>query len=72
MTAYRVYAIDRDGLVVRARLLEAPADEEAVSAAAGLGWPRWQLWRGTRLIRDSAAANGNTGPSSLLTEPGGS
>ena len=72
MTAYRVYAIDRDGLVVRARLLEARADEEAISAAAGFGWPRWQLWRGTRLVRESAAADGNTRPGSLLTEPGGS
>ena len=44
MTAYRVYSLDSDGLVVRARLLEAKTDEEAASAATDLGWPRWQLW----------------------------
>ena len=53
MRAYRVYALDREGLVVRARLIEARGDEEAVGAAAELGWPRWQVWRGVRLIKDS-------------------
>ena len=55
MTAYRVYALDADGLVVRARLIEARADEEAISTATELGWPRWQVWRGVRLVGDSAA-----------------
>jgi hypothetical protein len=55
MTAYRVYSLDGDGLVVRARLLEAKTDEEAVSAASDLRWPRWQLWTGTRLVKNSEA-----------------
>jgi hypothetical protein len=54
MAAYRVYAIE-DELVVRARLIEANADDEAVVAAAETGWPRWQVWRGSRLIGDSTA-----------------
>jgi hypothetical protein len=53
MRAYRVYALDREGLVVRARLIEARADEEAVGAATEFGWPRWQVWRSVRLIKDS-------------------
>jgi hypothetical protein len=57
MKAYRVYALDHDGLVVRARLIEAKLDEEAISAAAGFGWPRWQVWRGTRLVGDSSSAS---------------
>ena len=54
--AYRVYALDADGLVVRARLLEARADDDAASVASELRWPRWQLWTGTRLIADSSEA----------------
>jgi hypothetical protein len=52
MAAYRVYALE-DELVVRARLIEAKADDEAIVAAAGIGWPRWQVWRGPRLVSDS-------------------
>jgi hypothetical protein len=52
MAAYRVYALE-DELVVRARLIEARADDEAIVVAADTGWPRWQVWRGCRLIGDS-------------------
>jgi hypothetical protein len=57
MKAYRIYALDADGLVVRARLIEARQDEDAITVAGELGWPRWQLWRGMRLVRDSLAEN---------------
>ena len=56
MGAYRVYELDADGLVVRARLLEAKADDEASSVTSELRWPRWQLWTGTRLVADSSEA----------------
>jgi hypothetical protein len=57
MAAYRVYALE-DELVVRARLIEATSDDEAVVAAAGIGWPRWQVWRGSRLVGDSISHEG--------------
>ena len=53
MKAFRVYALDEEGLVVRARLLEAKADAEAINVARDPGWSRWQLWRGTHLVADS-------------------
>ena len=56
MKAYRVYGLDDDGLVVRARLIEARADADAISAGTEIGWPRWQVWTGTRLIWDSRSA----------------
>jgi hypothetical protein len=62
MKAYRVYALDDERLVVRARLIEAKGDDEALSAAAAFGWPRWQLWRGSRLIRDSASPHADVRP----------
>lgn len=51
MSAYRVYCLDEDGLVVKARLIEAANDAEAMIVAAdvvrsGGG----QLWTGTRLV----------------------
>ena len=51
-----MYAIDGDGVVVRARLLEAKTDDEATSVVSELRWPRWQLWTGTRLVGDSSEA----------------
>jgi hypothetical protein len=57
MKAYRIYALDAEGLVVRARLVEAREDVDAIMAAGELGWPRWQLWRGMRLVRDSLTEN---------------
>jgi len=62
MTAYRASALDVEGLVIRARLIEAKSDDEAVSVAAEFGWPRWQLWRGSRLIRDSASLHADVRP----------
>ena len=56
MKAYRVYRLDDDGLVVRASLIEARTDADAISAGTELGWPRWQVWTGTRLIWDSHSA----------------
>jgi hypothetical protein len=56
MKAFRVYQLDDGGLVVRARLVEARADEEAIDLAAAFGWSHWQLWRRSRLIRDFSAA----------------
>jgi hypothetical protein len=53
MKAYRVYALDSDNLVVRARLIEAGSDQEAINAAAEFRWPRWQLGTGTRLVSDN-------------------
>ena len=54
MGAYRVYALDVDGMVVRARLLEAKADDEAANVASEFRWPRWQLWKGMRMIEESS------------------
>jgi hypothetical protein len=63
MKAYRVYALGRDALVVRVRLMEAKTDQEAISAAVELGWPRWQLWRRMQLIHDSSAGRTDDQPS---------
>jgi hypothetical protein len=51
--AYRVYALDGDGLVVRTRVVEARSDHEAIALAEQTGWARWQVWTGKRLIGDS-------------------
>ena len=63
MGAYRVYALEVDGMVVRARLLEAKADDEAAKAASEFRWPRWQLWKGMRLIAESS--QGHLTPQSI-------
>lgn len=51
MSAYRIYCLDDEGLVVRARVIEAPSDAKALSVAAvmmkhGVAQP----WTGTRLV----------------------
>jgi hypothetical protein len=51
--AYRIYALDGDGLVVRTRVVEARNDHEALALAEQTGWMRWQVWTGRRLIGDS-------------------
>lgn len=65
MSAYRIYCLDEEGLVVRARVIEAATDAAAMIIAAdmmkrGIA----QLWSGTRLvgtIKDGAYWQGNTG-----------
>jgi|EndMetStandDraft_4_1072995.scaffolds.fasta_scaffold1560017_2 hypothetical protein len=52
MAAYRAYSIE-EGLVVRARLIEARSNDEALATAADFGWAHWQLWQGSRLIGSS-------------------
>jgi hypothetical protein len=54
VATYRVYAIEED-IIVRARFVEARTDEEALIVAAEIGWARWQLWQGTRLLGSSDA-----------------
>jgi hypothetical protein len=64
MKAYRVYGLDDDGLVVRARLFEAKGDDEANSAALDLGWLRWQLWTNARMVADHSRDRRATASSS--------
>ena len=65
MSAYRIYCLDEDGLVVRARVIEAATDAAAMIIAADmmkLGIA--QLWIGTPLVgttKDGAYWQGNTG-----------
>ena len=58
MGAYRVFALDDDGTVVRARLVEAGSDDDATKIASDLRWSRWQVWTGTRLVAESSGAIG--------------
>ena len=70
MGAYRVYALDVDGMVVRARLLEAKADDEAASVALKFGFARWQLWNGMRMIAESSQGDLTPQPSTACCEAG--
>jgi hypothetical protein len=60
--AYRIYALDGDGLVIRTRVVEAGNDQEALALAEQTGWARWQLWIGRRLIGDSTTRTGPMSP----------
>ena len=52
-SAYRVYSLDEEGLVVRARLIEARTDDYALDIARDLVRAgRGQLWTGTRLVTE--------------------
>ena len=52
-SAYRVYSLDEEGLVVRARLIEARTDDDALDIARDLVRAgRGQLWTGTRLVTE--------------------
>jgi hypothetical protein len=51
--AYRIFFLDGEGLVIRARVVEARSDAEAISQADQTGWAHWQVWIGRRLVQDS-------------------
>jgi len=51
MRAYRAYLLDEAGLVIRVKVLEARADDEAAQIAkAWSNGSRLELWSGSRAI----------------------
>jgi hypothetical protein len=60
MRAYRAYRLDEAGLVMRAKVIEARTDDEALRlATAWAAGDRLELWTGSRVV---AAPDRKSGP----------